>query len=202
MTRILVIDNYDSFTYNLVHLLESFEGIDCDVVKNDAISLDKIADYQRIILSPGPGLPAQAGIMPALLQHYASTHIILGVCLGHQAIAEAFGAQLHNLPQVVHGRETPVQIIRPDAPLFRGISSPFQAGRYHSWVVSSLNLPPCLIIDAIDENGQIMALSHRDYPLHSIQFHPESVMTPQGRAMLWNWLFHVRCGALPSYAPS
>jgi len=186
--KILVLDNYDSFTYNLVHYVLEIADATVDVFRNDQISLEAVADYDVVILSPGPGLPADAGIMPALLKKYAGEKPILGVCLGHQAIGEAFGGDLHNLTRVYHGLETPVDITAPNSTLFADIPSPFMAGRYHSWVVQPDQLPDALEVTATAEDGSIMAIQHREYPIYGVQFHPESVMTPYGKKMLGNFL--------------
>jgi anthranilate synthase component 2 len=193
---ILMLDNYDSFTYNLVQYIQELVGRDIDVFRNDQISLDEVEAYDIIILSPGPGLPKEAGIMPALLQRYASAKKILGVCLGHQAIGEAFGASLKNLDHVYHGVETPMQVIGTDTVLFSGVPAIFPAGRYHSWVVEPDSLPGELIVTARDSAGEIMAMRHREHDVFGVQFHPESVMTPDGMQMLENFLSY--CGAIPA----
>ena len=186
--NVLVLDNYDSFTYNLVHYIEEELGHPVDVYRNDEISLDRVADYDLLVLSPGPGVPADAGIMPALIKRYAGEKIIFGVCLGHQAIGEAFGASLHNLAQVHHGIETDMQRTRDDDELFAGVPRDFRAGRYHSWVIDPATLPEALEITATDESGGIMALRHREFPIFGVQFHPESIMTEHGRLMIRNLL--------------
>ncbi|MEM1214623.1 MAG: aminodeoxychorismate/anthranilate synthase component II [Bacteroidota bacterium] len=190
--NILVLDNYDSFTYNLVQYIQEILDRPVDVIRNDAITLDEVDRYDVIVLSPGPGVPEEAGIMPQLLQRYAGQKFILGVCLGHQAIGEAFGAQLENLAQVFHGIET--EMVRTDAPplLFDGIDQRFKAGRYHSWVIQKGTLPAEFIVTATDDDGQIMAIRHRKYELYGLQFHPESIMTPDGRRMLANFLEHAQ----------
>ncbi len=185
--KVLVLDNYDSFTYNLVQYIQELLEQEIDVYRNDAIALEAVAEYDAIILSPGPGLPEEAGIMPELIKRYAGQKPILGVCLGHQAIGEAFGAKLHNLEDVYHGIETPIQRTEVEEPLFEGLSAKFQAGRYHSWVVQKDSLPEELIVTAVDERGEIMAMRHRSYNLRGVQFHPESIMTPQGKQMLQNF---------------
>lgn len=185
--KILVLDNYDSFTYNLVHLVKSLGYEDVDVVRNDKIELDDVARYDKIILSPGPGIPSEAGRMLELIGRYAPTKSILGICLGEQAIGEAFGAMLENLANVYHGVDTPVTVTADD-PLFEGLGGSFEVGRYHSWVVSAEGFPAELKITAVDDQGQIMALAHRDYDVRGVQFHPESVLTPQGETMISNWL--------------
>ncbi len=187
--KILVIDNYDSFVYNLVHYLEE---LDCDVVvkRNDRFSLEEVAAYDKILLSPGPGIPDEAGLLKPLLLQYYQTKPILGVCLGQQAIGEVFGGTIENLENVFHGVATKAFILVEDEPLFKNITSPFEIGRYHSWVVSKKNFPPMLEITAADENGQIMALRHREYDLRAVQFHPESVLTPEGKKIIQNWVRH------------
>jgi len=193
---ILMLDNYDSFTYNLVQYIQELVGRDIDVYRNDEITLEEVDAYEIIILSPGPGLPKEAGIMPTLLQRYASAKKILGVCLGHQAIGEAFGASLKNLDHVYHGVETPMQVIGTDTVLFSGVPAIFPAGRYHSWVVEPDSLPDELIVTARDSAGEIMAMRHREHDVFGVQFHPESVMTPDGMQMLENFLSY--CGAIPA----
>lgn len=186
--KILVFDNYDSFTYNLVHLVEKILPVKVDVFRNDQISLEKIKNYDKIILSPGPGVPSEAGLLLPLIKEYASSKSILGVCLGHQAIGEAFGGSLINLSKVYHGVSTSCTIKNASAPLFKGLPSEIEIGRYHSWIISKDNFPAELEITAEDENGYIMALQHKKYDLQGVQFHPESVLTPQGEAILKNWL--------------
>lgn len=187
MKRLLILDNYDSFTYNLVQLVEQIGGWDFDIKKNDDIHLKEVDNYQKILLSPGPGLPSEAGIMPELLNHYASKKSILGVCLGHHAIAEAFGGKLYNFSQPVHGIQRKVTLIEEDS-LFDGITEPFVVGLYHSWAVQQENFPKDLIITAMSEKGVIMALRHRVYDVKGVQFHPESMMTSFGKQMIENWL--------------
>ena len=186
MEKILIYDNYDSFTYNIVHLVNSL-GYDADVYRNDRISIEQAGAYERMIISPGPGLPCESGILPELLRRYAPHKSILGICLGHQAIGECFGAHLENLPHVYHGVATPVKVIGQD-PIFDGLGGEFTVGRYHSWVVSDEDFPSCLNVTARDGNGQIMALAHRRYDVRGVQFHPESILTPQGHILMKNWL--------------
>jgi anthranilate synthase component II len=210
--RILVFDNYDSFTYNLVHLVEKIMHQQVDVYRNDQIPLEKVKEYDKIILSPGPGLPGEAGLLLPLIKEYASSKSILGVCLGHQAIGEAFGGKLVNLSEVYHGVATPVRIVKRETSnvsrqssivngqsnsrltshvsrnLFEGLPGEFEAGRYHSWIVSDENFPKELEVTARDENNFIMALQHKTYDVQGVQFHPESVLTPMGEAILRNWL--------------
>ena len=185
--KIVIIDNYDSFTYNLSHLVKDL-GAEVAVVRNDQFRLDEIEAYSKIILSPGPGIPSEAGLLLDVIRTYAGRKPILGVCLGHQAIGEVFGAKLENLSDVFHGVATPCHIITDD-PIFSGISRDITIGRYHSWVVAREDLPDCLEVTAISDEGQIMALRHRNLNVRGIQFHPESVLTPDGKKMLQNWLF-------------
>jgi anthranilate synthase component 2 len=187
MTRILVFDNYDSFTYNLVHLVEKLLGQKVDVYRNDAIPLEKVAGYDKIILSPGPGIPSEAGLLLPLIKEYAASKSILGVCLGHQAIGEAFGGKLVNLSTVYHGVATPVKVLRATG-VFAGVAETLEVGRYHSWVVSDEGLPGELEITARDDNGYIMGLRHKRFDVQGVQFHPESVLTPAGEQIMKNWL--------------
>lgn len=197
--KVLVFDNYDSFTYNLVHLVEKILGEKPDVVRNDEIALKDVEAYDKIILSPGPGLPVEAGLLLPLIKEYASRKSILGVCLGHQAIGEAFGGKLVNLSSVYHGVATPVTIVKRDAVtfskphaakqnLFEHLPETIAVGRYHSWVVADENFPEELEITARDDKGYIMALQHKEYDVQGVQFHPESVLTPDGETILRNWL--------------
>lgn len=188
--KILLFDNYDSFTYNLYHLVKELTDGDVDVFRNDKISLKEIDKYDRIILSPGPGLPKESGILLSLIKEYASSKAILGVCLGEQAIAESFGGKLINMAKVYHGVATPIYITDKNNPLFQNIPDGFHAGRYHSWVVSNENFPKELTITARDEQGMVMALQHRTYDLCGVQFHPESILTPIGNKIIANWLHH------------
>ncbi|MEI6086933.1 MAG: aminodeoxychorismate/anthranilate synthase component II [Bacteroidota bacterium] len=193
--KILVFDNYDSFTYNLVHMVEKITKQKVDVFRNDELPLEKVKEYDKIILSPGPGIPSEAGLLLPLIKEYAASKSILGVCLGHQAIGEAFGAALTNLSSPFHGIATPIQLVddRKNAnlnvnSLFEGMSLEFIVGRYHSWVVSDQNFPSDLTITATEANGFIMALEHKNYDVQGVQFHPESVLTPTGETILKNWL--------------
>ena len=190
MNKILVIDNYDSFTYNLVQYIQEILDRPVDVFRNDAITLDEVAYYDVIVLSPGPGIPSEAGIMPALIRRYAPEKTILGVCLGHQAIGEAFGGELLNLDKVYHGVETPMIITNSSDPIYKGVPSPFQAGRYHSWVVKKENCPEVLEVNSEDELGVIMGFKHKVYNVWGVQYHPESIMTEQGKAILRNFFDH------------
>jgi anthranilate synthase component 2 len=185
--KILVFDNYDSFTYNLVHLIKQLGYTDIEVHRNDKIALADIARFDKIILSPGPGVPSESGILLDVIKKYASTKPILGVCLGEQAIGEALGAKLINLPEVYHGIASETQIIEDDY-IFNGLDKAIETGRYHSWAVSREDFPACLQITATDENGIIIALKHREFDVHGVQFHPESVLTPKGKEIIKNFL--------------
>lgn len=186
--KILILDNYDSFTYNLVHIVEKITNQNIDVVRNDQISLVDVGQYDKILLSPGPGIPSEAGILLDVIRTYASHKSIMGVCLGVQAIGEVFGATLLNLTDVYHGVATAINIIEPDA-LFDNCPTTFQAGRYHSWVVDTKHFPDeNLQITATDHNGQIMALRHKTYDVRGVQFHPESILTQHGEQIIANWL--------------
>jgi len=185
--RILVFDNYDSFTYNLVHLVEKLTQRKVEVHRNDRIPLEKVKEYDKIILSPGPGVPSEAGLLLPLIRDYAASKPILGVCLGHQAIGEAFGGKLVNLSTVYHGVATPVKILKPGT-LFEGLPETMEVGRYHSWVVSEEGWPDVLEVTARDEKGFVMGLRHKSLDVQGVQFHPESVLTPLGEKILTNWL--------------
>jgi anthranilate synthase component 2 len=205
--KILVFDNYDSFTYNLVHLVEKITHGKVDVFRNDELPLEKVKDYDKIILSPGPGIPSEAGLLLPLIKEYASSKSILGVCLGHQAIGQAFGGTLTNLSKVYHGVATPISLVNSDQSvvnekaenslltthhsrltLFNDLPDEILVGRYHSWVVSDQNFPEELEITARDAENFIMALQHKKYDVQGVQFHPESVLTPQGELIIRNWL--------------
>jgi len=198
VTRILVFDNYDSFTYNLVHLVEKLLHQKVEVRRNDQIPLEKIKEFDKIILSPGPGIPSEAGLLLPLIREYAASKPILGVCLGHQAIGEAFGATLVNLSKVYHGVATPVRILgrngapaadgRHSADLFKGLPDELEVGRYHSWVIREEGFPEELEVTARDEKNMIMALRHKSLDVQGVQFHPESVLTPMGEQIMKNWL--------------
>ncbi len=185
--KILIFDNYDSFTYNLVHLVKELGYTDVDVFRNDKIALEDVAKYDKIILSPGPGIPSEAGLLLPLIKQYAGKKPILGVCLGHQAIGEAFGAQLKNLEDVYHGVATRINITQPDY-IFDTLGRELEVGRYHSWIVDNNRFPDCIEITATDNNGQIMALKHKEFDVHGVQFHPESVLTPAGETIVKNFL--------------
>lgn len=187
MKKLLVLDNYDSFTYNLVHLIEKVSDLSFDVIRNDKISIEKINQYDKILLSPGPGLPKDAGIMPELIKQYGTSKSILGVCLGLQAIAEAYEGTLENLTTVFHGLATPIHVISEDL-IFNNCPKTFTVGRYHSWVVNPKTLPEELHITSIDEQGNIMALKHNTHDVRGVQFHPESILSEHGETMIKNWL--------------
>ncbi|WCO00913.1 anthranilate synthase component II [Psychroserpens ponticola] len=184
--KVLVIDNYDSFTYNLVHYLED---LNCQVTvkRNDKLTLEEVDAFQKIVLSPGPGIPDEAGLLKAIIKAYAPTKSILGVCLGQQAIGEVFGGSLINLDEVYHGVATPVQITVDDETLFQNMDKSIEVGRYHSWVVDA-NLPEVLEATSVDNNGQIMSIRHKFYDVKGVQYHPESVLTPNGKQILENWI--------------
>lgn len=202
--KILVFDNYDSFTYNLVHLVEKITGQKADVFRNDEIALEQVKAYDKIILSPGPGIPGEAGLLLPLIKEYAASKSILGVCLGHQAIGESFGGTLTNLSTVFHGVATPIKLVSRQSSgvskneklttqdsrltLFKDLADTIEVGRYHSWVVDDKNFPDDLLVTARDEAGYIMALQHRKYDVQGVQFHPESVLTPDGEKMIANWI--------------
>jgi anthranilate synthase component 2 len=187
-SRIVVIDNYDSFTYNLVHAIKKISGLPVDVFRNDQIALEDLEKYDKIVLSPGPGIPEEAGLLLDIIRRFAPTKSILGVCLGHQAIGEAFGGTLTNMNRVLHGISTPVTKTETHTALFDGLPETFQAGRYHSWIVNEADLPECLQVTAYDDKGMIMAMKHTEFNVEGVQFHPESVLTPLGEQMIANWL--------------
>ena len=186
--KLLVFDNYDSFTYNLVHLVEKILHQKVDVYRNDQIPLEEIAAYDKIVLSPGPGIPTEAGILLSVIKEYAPAKSILGVCLGHQAIGEAFGGSLINLSTVYHGVAMDCQLSTTHSQLFEGLPAVFKVGRYHSWIIDESTFPSELEITARDDNNYIMALQHKNYDVQGVQFHPESVLTPDGETILRNWL--------------
>lgn len=185
--KVLVVDNYDSFTYNLVHALKKLGVTDLEVHRNDQIALDDIDQFDKIVLSPGPGVPSESGLLLDIIRRFAPTKSILGVCLGQQAIAEAFGGSLLNLPEVFHGISSTIRVVQPDL-LFDGMPAELEVGRYHSWVVDAQTLPAELTVTALDENGMIMALAHKTLDVRGVQFHPESVLTPLGEQMIKQWL--------------
>jgi len=184
--KILVIDNYDSFTYNLVHFLED---LNCEVTvkRNDKLSLEEVEEYDKIVLSPGPGIPDEAGLLKQIIATYASTKSILGVCLGQQAICEVFGGKIINLNEVHHGVSTKIDVTSEDEPIYKNMDKTIEVGRYHSWVCD-INLPDTLQATAIDHNGQIMSLKHKIFDVTGVQYHPESVLTPNGKQILENWI--------------
>ena len=190
--KIVIIDNYDSFTYNLAHLIKEL-GAEVVVYRNDQPEVQALIDnadnieFDKIVLSPGPGIPSEAGLMPQVIKAYAGRKPILGICLGHQAIGEAFGAKLLNIGNVVHGVATPAHLTAQDY-LFEGLASDLEVGRYHSWVVDDKDLPQCLEVTSRSDDGYIMSLRHREFDIRGIQFHPESVLTPQGKTIINNWL--------------
>ncbi|WP_302495067.1 aminodeoxychorismate/anthranilate synthase component II [uncultured Prevotella sp.] len=186
--KIVIIDNYDSFTYNLSHLLKEL-GAELDVVRNDKFELKDLEQYDKIVLSPGPGIPSEAGLLLDVIRTYAGRKPILGVCLGHQAIGEVFGASLENLKEVYHGVQTEGTQMGNDY-IFDGLPERVMMGRYHSWVVAKDSVPECLEVTAMSDDGEIMAMRHRQYDIHGIQFHPESVLTPEGKTIVGNFLKH------------
>ena len=186
--KLLILDNYDSFTYNIVHAVREL-GVVPYVVRNDKITLPEIEKYDKIIISPGPGIPSEAGILPELLKEYAGKKPIFGVCLGHQAIGERFGAKLENLEDVYHGVQTEAYVVAQDY-LLEGMGDRFPVGRYHSWIVSEEDFPECLEITSRDDEGHIMSLRHKEYDIHGVQFHPESLLTPDGIRIISNFLNH------------
>ena len=186
--KTVIIDNYDSFTYNLAHLVKEL-GAEVSVVRNDQFRLSELKPFDKIILSPGPGIPTEAGLLMDVIDAYASVKPILGVCLGHQAIGEYFGGKLTNLSQVFHGIGSIMSITAPDY-IYKELPAQVQVGRYHSWVVDNEGLPDCLEVTSVSEEGQIMSLRHKQYDVRGIQYHPESVLTPEGRKIIANWLKH------------
>ncbi len=184
--KIAVIDNYDSFTYNLVHLVRSL-NVEVDVVRNDKFKIEDLSCYDKILLSPGPGIPSEAGLLLNVIKAYAGKKPLLGVCLGHQAIAEVFGGTLRNLQNVYHGVATPCRVVADDI-LFNGLPKEFEVGRYHSWVVDRSTLPSCLEVTSESPDGEIMSLRHRELDVRGVQFHPESVLTPVGKQIISNWI--------------
>lgn len=187
--KILILDNYDSFTYNLVHYINELVDESVDVVRNDKIRIEEVEKYSHILLSPGPGIPDEAGIMKDLIKKYAETKSMFGVCLGMQAIGEVFGGTLINLDKVYHGVSMPAEIISKDDITFKGIPRRINVGRYHSWVIHNVEFPDILEISAVDEDGRVMALRHREFNVRGVQFHPESILTEYGMKMLENWLY-------------
>jgi anthranilate synthase component 2 len=186
--KILIIDNYDSFTYNLFHYIQNLTDGVVEVIRNDKIELDEVDQYNKIVLSPGPGIPDEAGISKSLIKKYAPTKSILGVCLGHQAIAEVFGGSIYNMNKVYHGVASKVRVTKKDEPIFKDVPAEFMGGRYHSWLVTKKDLPDDFIITAVNEAEEIMAISHKKYDVKGVQFHPESVLTEHGEKIVENWL--------------
>ena len=186
--ELLILDNYDSFTYNIVHAVREL-GVEPTVARNDKITLAEIDRYDKIIISPGPGIPSEAGILMDMLREYATRKPMLGVCLGHQAIGENFGARLENLAEVYHGVQTEAHLVAPDY-ILDGMGKDFPVGRYHSWIVSEEDLPECLEVTSRDDDGRIMSMRHRTLDVHGVQFHPESLLTPDGTRIIKNFLFH------------
>lgn len=186
--KILIIDNYDSFTYNLVHMVEKITGELPTVFRNDEIALEDINHYDLIMLSPGPGIPDEAGILKKAIKQYAGKKPIFGVCLGLQAITEVFGGSIINMDEVFHGVATEMKVIQPDAAIFKGISNEFPAARYHSWIASKEDLPSDLEITALDDEGEIMAIRHKEFPISAVQFHPESILTEVGEQIVRNFI--------------
>ena len=186
--KIVIIDNYDSFTYNLVEDVKKLSGLKVDVFRNDEIAPDDLEKYDKIILSPGPGIPVEAGSLMDIIRKYAPYKSILGVCLGHQAIGEVFGAHLSNMEHVFHGVSTPIIQKNSDPVLYKDVPREFQGGRYHSWIVDQKDFPDCLEVTAEDKEGRIMSLRHKKYDVRGVQFHPESVLTPLGEKIIDNWI--------------
>ena len=187
--KLLVLDNYDSFTYNLVHIIKHLGVTDLDVIRNGKIPVSEVSQYDKILLSPGPGIPSEAGILQDLIREYADKKPILGVCLGHQAIGEVFGSELSNLDQVYHGIATPIEITSDDY-IFNNVPKKLNIGRYHSWVIHEDKVDPSIEVTAVDEEGKVMAIRHKEYDVRGVQFHPESVLTEHGEQMIKNWLEH------------
>ncbi len=190
--RILVIDNYDSFTYNLVHYIERVIKKPVEVIRNDKIKIDEVEGFDKILISPGPGIPDEAGLTKAVIKKYGPEKSILGVCLGHQAIAEVYGGSIRNMNRVYHGISSTVRQTVDDEYLFSGVPQEFEAGRYHSWIVEKTGLPKEMEITALDGNGLVMAIRHREYDVRGVQFHPESILTEYGGLMILNWLNHLK----------
>ncbi|MES2619609.1 MAG: aminodeoxychorismate/anthranilate synthase component II [Bacteroidota bacterium] len=187
MKKVLVIDNYDSFTYNLVYLLRQFENVQVDVVRNDFVKMETLKDYDKLLFSPGPGVPQEAGMMCDIIREYAGKKPMLGVCLGHQAIGEVFGSKLKNLSSVFHGIATDI-FVRNNDGIFKDVPKTFKAGRYHSWVIDENNLSDELEVTATDENNLIMSVAHKKYDIQGVQFHPESILTEHSVTMMSNWI--------------
>ncbi len=188
MKKILILDNYDSFTYNLVHAVYDVLGIEPDVIRNDALKIEEVDKYEYIIFSPGPGIPDEAGLLKQIIKAYIGKKKMLGVCLGHQAIYEVLGGSLENLDKVYHGIQSEIKITKPDCKILKGLQSSFKAGRYHSWVGTEVTLPKELEITCTENQGQIMGFQHKTLPIYGVQFHPESILTPEGNKILSNFL--------------
>ena len=186
--KIIIIDNYDSFTYNLVHLVKEILKTDVTVKRNDKVEISEVSSFDKIILSPGPGIPSEAGLMPQIIKEYANTKPILGVCLGHQCIGEVFGGKLINMKDVCHGKAIATKVLDTLDVLYQGVPESFVSGRYHSWMVSREDLPECFKITSTDEDNRIMSITHRELPIYGVQYHPESVMTEYGRVIVENFL--------------
>lgn len=186
--KIVVIDNYDSFTYNLVHAIKKISGLPVDVFRNDEIAISELEKYDKIVLSPGPGIPEEAGLLLDIIRELGPRKSMLGVCLGHQAIGEAFGGKLLNMEKVLHGIATPIQLTENKSSLFKGLPNVFDVGRYHSWIVEKDSLPACLEVTSYDGDGFIMSMKHKEFDVEGVQFHPESVLTPLGEEIIGNWL--------------
>ena len=187
--KILILDNYDSFTYNLVHIIREL-GYTMDIFRNDKIAIEDVKQYDKILFSPGPGIPEEAGIMKQVVKEYGASKSIIGVCLGHQGIAEVYGARLYNIPKVLHGVTSRAIVIDKQEKLFQGIPESFEATHYHSWAVVPESIPDSLVVTAVNKEGLVMALSHRKFDVRGVQFHPESIMTEHGPRMIENWLRH------------
>jgi len=187
MTKIIIIDNYDSFTYNLVHIIREL-GYSIDIVRNDKITVDEVVSYDKIILSPGPGIPDEAGILKSVVRELGSSKSILGVCLGHQGIAEVYGASLFNIPNVLHGVTSSMEVINTNEKLFKGLPSHFTVTHYHSWAVKPETIPADLEVTARNNDGLIMAIAHKTFDVRGVQFHPESIMTEHGKSIMKNWI--------------
>ncbi len=190
MKKIVVIDNYDSFTYNLVHAINNLSGAEVDVYRNDRVVLKNLEMYEKFVLSPGPGVPDEAGLLKPIIKRFAGSRSILGVCLGHQAIAEVFGGKLSNINQVFHGVATTIRILRTEDYIFKNMPDLFTAGRYHSWIVAHDELPDCFDVTAVAVNGEIMGISHKQFDVKGVQFHPESILTEYGEEIIYNWINH------------
>ncbi|UII26679.1 aminodeoxychorismate/anthranilate synthase component II [Fulvivirga maritima] len=186
--KVLILDNYDSFTYNLVHILREMDNVELDIFRNDKIAIEEVEKYDKILISPGPGIPEEAGILKAVVETYGATKSILGVCLGHQGIAEVYGCELFNMPEVLHGIAGDITVSKTDDYMFKGVPTKFKGCHYHSWAVVPDSVSDQIQVTATDEKGNIMALSHVKYDVKGLQFHPESILTENGKVMLENWI--------------